>query len=102
MSKYLGIDSSTQSMTGLIIDTANERIAVEDSVVFDAHFQSTYSIENGVLELGKAQVHGVPLMWAEALDLLLSILRDKGVELGQISAIAGSGPAAARRKFARA
>ena len=91
MSKYLGIDSSTQSMTGLIIDTANERIAVEESVAFDDHFKSTYNIENGVLELGKAQVHGVPLMWAEALDLLLSILCDKGVDLGQISAIAGSG-----------
>ena len=91
MSKYLGIDSSTQSMTGLIIDTANEQIAAEESVGFDDHFKSAYNIENGVLELGEAQVHSVPLMWAEALDLLLLNLRGKGVDLGQISAIAGSG-----------
>ena len=36
MSKYLGIDASTQSMTALIIDVeATPRIAVEESVIFD-------------------------------------------------------------------
>lgn len=91
MSKYLGIDSSTQSITGLIIDTATGRIDAEESVHFDTHFKETYQIENGVLDLGSGQVHSPPLMWAEALDLLLQTLKDRGHDLGQIAAIAGSG-----------
>ena len=55
MSKYLGIDASTQSMTALIIDVEETPcIAVEESVVFDAHFRDRYSVENGALALGRA------------------------------------------------
>ena len=40
MSKYLGIDASTQSMTALIIDVEESPcIAVEESVIFDDHFR---------------------------------------------------------------
>ncbi len=91
MSKYLGIDSSTQSMTGLLIDIESQQILAEESINFDDHFKSTYSIENGVLDLGGGQVHSSPLMWAEALDLLLATLRENGNDLGQIRGIAGSG-----------
>lgn len=91
MGKYLGIDSSTQSMTGLVIDTDTAQIAAEESIHFDAHFKAAYGIENGVLHLGEGQVHGAPLMWAEALDLLLQTLRDQGCALGQVRAVAGSG-----------
>ena len=91
MGKYLGIDSSTQSMTGLVIDTDEGRILAEESVNFDAHFKAAYGVENGVLHLGEGQVHSSPLMWAEALDLLLQFLRKKGCDLGEIQAVAGSG-----------
>lgn len=91
MSKYLGIDSSTQSMTGLIIDAEAGRIIAEESINFDAHFKAAYGIENGVIDLGGGVVHSAPLMWAEALDLLFQILRDRGHDLSQIRAIAGSG-----------
>ena len=91
MSKYLGIDASTQSMTGLLIDTESARIIAEESINFDAHFKSAYNIENGVLDLGGGQMHSSPLMWAEALDLLLQALQDSGLDLGEIQAIAGSG-----------
>ena len=91
MSKYLGLDSSTQSMSGLIIDTESGRIAAEESINFDAHFKGIYGIENGVLDQGGGQIHSCPLMWAEALDLLLQTLKDRGHDLGQIAAIAGSG-----------
>jgi xylulokinase len=91
MSKYLGIDSSTQSMTGLIIDIKSGQITAEQCIGFDDHFESAYGIKNGVVDLGEGQVHSSPLMWAEALDLLLLTLREKGINLGQISAIAGSG-----------
>ena len=91
MSKYLGIDSSTQSLTGLVIDAKNGCIDAEVSINFDAHFKGRYGVENGVIELGNGAVHSAPLMWAEALDLLMVALKDHGVDLGQIAAIAGSG-----------
>jgi len=91
MGKYLGLDSSTQSLTGLIIDTDAGQIAAEETVNFDAHFKVAYGIDKGVLHLGGGQVHSAPLMWAEALDLLLQTLREKGGDLSQIRAIAGSG-----------
>ncbi|MCC7263083.1 MAG: carbohydrate kinase [Candidatus Latescibacteria bacterium] len=91
MGKYLGLDSSTQSLTGLIIDTRTGQLEAEVSIPFDAHFKAAYGIDKGVLHLGGGQVHSAPLMWAEALDLLLQTLRDQGHDLGQIEAIAGSG-----------
>ena len=91
MSKYLGIDSSTQSMSGLLIDVESARIEAEESITFDAHYKSAYGIQNGVLDLGGGQMHSSPLMWAEALDLLFETLRGRGCDLGEIEAIAGSG-----------
>ena len=91
MGKYLGIDSSTQSITGLLIDTQNQHIIAEESINFDEHFKAAYGVENGVFDLGDGAVHSAPLMWAEALDLLLQTLKDQGHDLGQVEAIAGSG-----------
>lgn len=91
MGKYLGLDSSTQSLTGLIIDTDECAITTEISINFDAHFAARYGVENGVIELNDGAVHSAPLMWADALDLLFETLRTEGVELGEIGAIAGSG-----------
>ena len=70
MSKYLGIDASTQSITGLLIDAEQCAIVAEASINFDEHFKATYGVVNGVLDLGEGVVHSAPLMWAEALDLL--------------------------------
>ncbi len=91
MSKYLGLDSSTQSLTGLVIDAETGHIVAEESINFDAYFKTSYGIENGVFDLGDGVVHSAPLMWAEALDLLLQTLKDNGINLGQIQALAGSG-----------
>ncbi len=90
MSKFLGIDASTQSMTGLVIDCATEAIVAEESVLFDEHFGDRYGVENGVLELAPGVVHAPPLMWVEALDLLLQRLRDR-CDLASIAAVSGCG-----------
>ncbi len=91
MSKYLGIDASTQSITGLIIDAEQRAIVAEASINFDDYFNATYGVVNGVLDLGAGVVHSAPLMWAEALDLLLQTLADQGHALNTVQAIAGSG-----------
>lgn len=91
MSLYLGIDASTQSMTGLAIDTEAQSIVAEVSVNFDERFAGTYGVENGVLYLGNGVIHSAPLMWCEALDGLLDELGQAGVDFGRVEAIAGSG-----------
>ena len=90
MGNYLGIDASTQSMTGLVIDAEAGGICLEESINFDQHFAAEHGIENGVIDLGGGQVHSSPLMWAQALDLLFERLRDR-CDLAAIDAIAGSG-----------
>ena len=96
MGKYLGIDASTQSISGLLIDTEAGAIIAEESINFDAHFQDGYGVENGVFTMGGGTVHSAPLMLAEALDLLLQTLNAQGCDLGPIQAIAGSSSAARR------
>ena len=90
MSKYLGLDSSTQSLSAAVIDAAEGTLIDEETVGFDEHYSNRYGVENGVLDLGGGQMHSAPLMWAEALDLLLERLRDRG-SLDGIRAVAGSG-----------
>lgn len=91
MPHYLGIDASTQSITGLIIDTDAGSIVAESSINFDEHFSQKYGTTNGVVDLGAGAVHSYPLMWVEALKLLLHTLRRQGHDLSRITAISGSG-----------
>jgi xylulokinase len=91
MGNFLGIDASTQSMTGLVIDTSSSQIVVEKSVNFDEHYAEKYGVENGVLDANTSVVHSPPLMWAEALETLCSQLRESGIDLTSIEAISGSG-----------
>ncbi|MDA0334740.1 MAG: FGGY-family carbohydrate kinase [bacterium] len=91
MGNFLGIDSSTQSMTGLVIDTDTATIIAEVSVNFDDHYAQRYGVSNGVIDLGDGQMHSAPLMWAEALEQLCRQLSASGINLGTVDAIAGSG-----------
>lgn len=91
MAKYLGLDASTQSITGIIIDTDTGDLTAERSVNFDEHFASDYGIRNGVVDLGGGVVHSYPLVWVEALEMLLDGLRQERNDLAEVSAIAGSG-----------
>lgn len=91
MGNFLGIDSSTQSMTGIVIDTDRSAIVAEASVSFDEHYGEHYGVTNGVIDLGDGRIHSAPLMWAEALEQLCCQLRDAGVDLRSIRAVAGSG-----------
>jgi xylulokinase len=89
---FLGLDSSTQSLTAIIIDLASRKIVHQSSVNFDAALP-LYGTKNGVLRDGgnPRVVHAPPLIWVEALDLLLERMKKEGAPLGEIRAIAGSG-----------
>jgi xylulokinase len=86
---YLGIDSSTQSISALILSENGEIIA-DHSVNFGARLPQFLS-PSGFIPDGKdGEVHADPRMWLEALDLLLGELAEK-TDLSQVRTISGSG-----------
>ncbi len=91
MPHYLGLDSSTQSLSATIIDTESARIVAEASVNFGQTFPQ-YASPNGFLQHQDPAIkQSDPLMWVEALDHVLSTLRAQGVDLSKIAAISGAG-----------
>ncbi|MEI8140418.1 MAG: FGGY-family carbohydrate kinase [bacterium] len=88
---FLGLDSSTQSLSAVVVDLATRRIVHEVSLNFDKTLPG-YGTQNGVLRSqDPAVVHAPPLMWVEALDVLMAQLKQDGVALGDVRAVAGSG-----------
>src|ERR1035438_6521441 len=88
---FLGLDSSTQSLSAVVIDCDRRKMVYEKSLNFDKALPQ-YGTQNGVLPHPDPLVkHSSPLMWAEALDLLFAEMKKDGVALGEILAISGSG-----------
>jgi len=90
---YLGIDSSTQSLSAVAIEVEAGRRAVvaEAAVNFDSDLPR-YGTKNGVLPGADARVaHSPPLVWVEALDRIFPALRASGLDLSRVRAVAGSG-----------
>jgi xylulokinase len=88
--RFLGLDSSTQSLTALIIDTDSGEV-IDRTVSFGARLPQ-YRSPNGFLANDDPRVkHSDPLMWVEALDLLLGELRAAGVDLSTIRGVSGAG-----------
>ncbi|MCW1887388.1 FGGY family carbohydrate kinase [Luteolibacter flavescens] len=87
---FLGLDSSTQSLSALVIDPARGEIVREVSVNFGAELPAYHS-PSGFIPGGKGgEVHADPRMWMEALDLVFAKLTD-GFDLSRITAVACSG-----------
>ena len=88
---FLGLDSSTQSLSAVVIDLDSRKVVYEKSLNFDAALPH-YKTHNGVLPNRDPLVkHSSPLMWAEALDLMFAAMKKDGVALGQVLAISGCG-----------
>ena len=88
---FLGLDCSTQSLSALIIDAREGSILSEVSVNFETdlpHYQTSSGFVHGDLP---GEVFSDPLMWVEALDLLLTRLVESGADLSAIESISGSG-----------
>jgi xylulokinase len=87
---FLGLDSSTQSISALIIDPVSGSVVADVSVNFGADLPQ-FGAPSGFIPGGKSGgVHSDPLMWLEALDLLFSKL-SAATDLSAVSIIAGSG-----------
>lgn len=88
---FLGLDSSTQSLSAVMIDLETRKVVYEKSLSFDAALPG-YKTENGVLPNRDPLVkHSSPLLWAEALDTLMAQMKRDGAPLGEVLAISGSG-----------
>jgi xylulokinase len=91
MAFFLGLDSSTQSLSALIIDTDTGKVVADRSINFGARLPQ-YRSPNGFLPHADPAIkHSDPLMWVEALDLVLEELRAAGVDLGRVAGISGAG-----------
>lgn len=87
---FLGLDSSTQSLSAVVIDPAAKTPAASASVNFGKDLPN-YGAPSGFIPGGKnGEVHSDPRMWLDALDLLFSRLAGE-VDLSRIQIIAGSG-----------
>lgn len=90
MSYALGIDSSTQSCSAIIIDTEAGKIVAESSVNFGERLPE-YNAPQGFIPDGpNGEVHSDPRMWLDALDALLQDLAEK-CDLSKVTAISGAG-----------
>jgi xylulokinase len=88
---FLGLDSSTQSLSAVVIDYDRRKVVYNDSLNFDEALPH-YKTRNGVLPNANPLIkHSPPLMWAEALDLVFARMKKNGVALDKILAISGSG-----------
>jgi len=93
---YLGLDSSTQSVTATAVDIDDaqpdrRKILFERSFRYDEALPG-YGTEHGVLRSSDPRtVHAPPLMWSEALDRIMADLaRDTSVDWTRLRAVSGS------------
>jgi xylulokinase len=91
--QYLGLDSSTQSLSAVVIEVTGDgpaKVVLESSLNFDEAFPH-YGTRHGVLpRTDPASATSSPVMWAEALDRLLPRLASAGLDPARLAAISGS------------
>jgi len=88
---FLGLDSSTQSLSAVVIDLDTRKVVYEKSLNFDNALPQ-FKTKNGVLANRDPLVkHSTPLLWAAALDLLFAQMKKDKVALAKIIAISGAG-----------
>lgn len=91
MSVYLGLDSSTQSLSVVAIETVSGEILAKVSANFGEVFPE-FGMPSGFAEgEQEGEVYSNPLMWLKALDRVLSQLKESGFDFSQVVAVSGSG-----------
>jgi xylulokinase len=89
---YLGLDSSTQSLTATAIEVegSHRSVLFERTLVFDTALPH-YGTRHGVLPGTDPLVaFAPPLMWAEALDRMMADIAASGIDRSRVRAISGS------------
>ncbi|KAG9796091.1 putative D-Xylulose kinase, partial [Aureobasidium melanogenum] len=87
---YLGFDLSTQQLKGLVVDDSLKKVH-EAKFDFDADAKG-FNITKGVMtNEAEHEVFAPVAMWLQAIDVLLTRLKDDGLDFKRIKAISGSG-----------
>jgi xylulokinase len=89
---YLGLDSSTQSLTAIVLEVEEpvRRVVFETSLAFDEVFPN-YATDHGVLPQAESAVAvSSPVLWAEALDEMMGRFSESNVDVTRLAAISGS------------
>lgn len=89
---YLGLDSSTQSLSAIVLEIEGDRrqLAFESSIAFDSAFPQ-YGTRHGVLPSDDpTTAASPPLLWVEALEEMMRRLQQSGLDLRRLVAISGS------------
>jgi xylulokinase len=89
---YLGLDSSTQSLTAVVLEVSGDRrqVVFQSSLQFDEALPQ-YHTRHGVLpDEDPAVACSSPLMWVEALDVMMARIARSGLDLDHLVAISGS------------
>ncbi len=91
MSFFLGLDSSTQSLSALVVDVASGRVVLELSVNFGQELPE-YESSTGFLSSPDPKIkHANPLLWVSAIDRLFEKIIASGFDLAQVRAVSGAG-----------
>ena len=89
---YLGLDSSTQSLTAIVIAIEGDErhLVFESTLSFDEALPQ-YGTRHGVLPRPDQHVAtSSAAMWAEALDMMMARVAGSGLDLRQLAAVSGS------------
>lgn len=89
---YLGLDSSTQSLSAVLIAVEHGRASVvwEHSLQFDAALPQFGTLHGVLPSDDPAVAVSSPQMWSDALELVLAALPSSGHDVSRLRAIAGS------------
>src|SRR4051812_47095493 len=91
MGLYLGLDSSTQSLSAVVIDSDAAQVVLQEAVNFGQDLPE-FGSPQGFLPNPDAKLrHANPLLWVAALELLFSKLKAKGFDFAAVRAVSGSG-----------
>ena len=90
MALTLGLDASTQSFSALVIDPQKGKTIASCSINFGQQLPHYNSPSGFIPDGADGEVHANPLMWLDALEILLETLAQT-CDLSQISAISGAG-----------
>jgi len=91
MAFFLGLDSSTQSLSALVVDTASGKLALELNVNFGQELPE-YQSPTGFLSSPDPKVkHADPLLWVHAIDRVFEKIVAAGFDLSQVRGVSGAG-----------
>ncbi|QKX53015.1 uncharacterized protein TRUGW13939_00086 [Talaromyces rugulosus] len=87
---YIGFDLSTQQLKGLVV-SSDLKVEYEAKFDFDAHSHG-FDIKKGVMtNEAEHEVFAPVALWLQALDWVLSTLKDQGLDFARVKGISGAG-----------